>query len=316
MREDDFAANILDGFTALKIPAMGLGAPTPGVFGRRARVLMQTLRRDPRVGPRLEQGIVQRAREHEVELVVTVVSLRPETVRALNAGGAQVALWFPDHVANLGALWMFDAPYSGLFFKEPVLVRRLNAMLDLSVHYLPEACNPLIHRPVESDEAAGKVAVVGNLHPIRARLLERLVEDGVPLMIYGPPAHRHLQSSLAPFHTGRYVRGTEKSAVFGSAAAVLNNLHPAEIEGVNCRLFEATAAGGAVVAEYRSELSNMFELETEVKGFRSYDGLKGILRTLLDDPASGAALGRAASKRSLEDYTYAKRLANLLERLP
>ena len=311
--EDDFASNIVAGLDELGIPAVALGEPTPPTLGPRSRIVAQTLRRDPRLGPLIERGIVGRARENQVDVVITVMSLRPETVRALKSNGSRVALWFPDHVANLGALWMFDAPYDGLFFKEPALVRRLNALLELPVHYLPEACNPLIHRPVESSEATGKVVVVGNLHPIRARLLERLAADGVQLAIYGSPAHAKLYESLAPFHTGRYVRGLEKSAVFSSAAAVLNNLHPAEMEGMNCRLFEATAAGGAVVSEHRPELEAFFDVGSEVLAFRSYEELVDELRALMEDGARSRSLGLAASRRSLGQYTYAKRLRALLD---
>ncbi|HEV2070687.1 MAG TPA: glycosyltransferase [Acidimicrobiales bacterium] len=310
--EDDFAANILDGLAELGMPAVSLGEPVPSIPGRRATAFIHTVRRDPRLGPLLERGIVRRAKAHNVDLIITVMSLTPDTVRALRSAGIRVALWFPDHVANLGALWMFNAPYDGLFFKEPALVRRLNALLDLPVHYLPEACNPRIHRPVESAEAAGKVAIVGNLHPIRARLLERLASDGVPLAIYGPAYHSDLHASLRPFHAGRYVRGLDKSAVFCSAAAVLNNLHPAEMEGLNCRLFEATAAGGAVVCEHRPELNNLFQVGQQVLAFGEYGQLLEALRSLLDDHDLGRRLGTAASRRALAEYSYEQRLGALL----
>lgn len=314
--EDDFATNILAGLEDLGVPAVSLGQPAQPIPGRRTRAIAQTLRRDPRLGPLFERGIVRRAQENEVDVVLTVMSLTPDTVRALRSTGARVALWFPDHVANLGALWMFDAPYDGLFFKEPALVRRLNALLSLPLHYLPEACNPRIHHPVDSSEASGKVVVVGNLHPIRARLLKRLASDGVPLAIYGSPAHVSLHQSLSSFHSGRYVRGLEKSAAFCSAAAVLNNLHPAEMEGMNCRLFEATGAGGAVVSEHRPELENLFEVGGEVLGFRSYDELVEALRLLLNDHARGRELGAAASRRALADHSYSKRMTKLLDLLP
>lgn len=313
--EDDFASNILSGLDALGLSGISLGQPTASAFGRRSEAAVQFLRRDPVLGPVIEQGVVRRACELDVSLVITVQSLRPETVRSLRVKGKQVALWFPDHVANLGALWMFDAPYNGLFFKEPGLVRRINSLLKLPVHYLPEACNPRIHRPVDSSEAQGKVVVIGNLHPIRARLLERLATDDIPLAIYGPPAHARLHPALASMHTGRYVRGLEKSAAFCSAAAVLNNLHPAEMEGMNCRLFEAAAAGGAVVSEYRKELGSLFDIGREVLAFQCYDELSAHLRSLLTDPALSRSLGEAASRRSLGNYTYAQRLEMLLERL-
>ncbi|MEA2826038.1 MAG: spore maturation protein CgeB [Actinomycetota bacterium] len=211
---------------------------------------------------------------------------------------------------------MFNAPYDALFFKEPALVRRLNALLDLPVHYLPEACNPRIHRPVDSSVSTGTVAVVGNLHPIRARLLERLASDGIPLSIYGPAHHSALHESLRPFHAGRYVRGLQKSAVFSSAAAVLNNLHPSEMEGMNCRLFEAAGAGGAVVCEYRPELESFFELGNEVLAFASYDELLNTLQGLLKDQTLGRRLGAAASRRALANHTYTERLRIILGLVP
>jgi spore maturation protein CgeB len=313
-REDDFAANIVAGLTALELSVVALG-PVDTARGPNYRAAAKTLRRHARLGPLIEKHVVRRAQEHEVDIVITVESLRPETIRALRSNGSRVALWFPDAVANLGGLWMFDAPYNGLFFKEPALVRRLNDLLELPVHYLPEACNPLIHRPVESAEASGKVVVVGNLHPLRARLLERLLHDGIPLAIYGSPLHARLQGTLTHLHTGRYVRGLAKSAVFSSAAAVLNSLHPAEIEGMNCRLFEATAAGGAVVSEQRTELENLFQPGTEILAYESYGELLDSLRMLLEDPPLAQRLGRAASRRSLAEYTYARRLHALLERV-
>lgn len=311
--EDDFAANIIAGLEDLGIPAVALGEPIPPLPGRRTNAIAYTLRRDPRLGPLIEQGLVRRAEEQEVDVVITVVSLTPTTVRALCSAGARVAMWFPDHVANLGSLWMFDAPYDALFFKEPVLVRRLTSLLTLPVYYLPEACNPRIHRPVESTEASGKVAVIGNLHPIRARLLDRLADDGIPLAIYGSPFHAELHSSLQPFHAGRYVRGLDKSAVFSSAAAVLNNFHPAEIEGVNCRVFEATAAEGALVSEHRAELKAFFDVGDEILEFRSYEELLDALRRLVDDAGLGKKLGKAASIRCRAEYTYSKRLSSLLD---
>lgn len=314
--EDDFAANILAGLDELGISGVSLGQPIPPVPGRRLRAITQTISRDPRLGPLIERGIVRRARDNEVDLIITVVSLTPDTVRALRSTGTRVVLWFPDHVANLGALWMFDAPYDGLFFKEPALVRRLNALLQLPIHYLPQGCNPQIHHPVESGEAAGKVAVVGNLYPIRARLLERLASDGIPLAIYGVPEHAMLSQSLRPFHAGRYVRGLEKSAVFGSAVAVLNSLYPAEIEGMNSRIFEATGAGGAVVSEHRPDLNNFFQVGDEVLAFRSYSQLVDALRLLLADHALGRRLGAAASRRALADHSYAVRLRTLLDLVP
>jgi spore maturation protein CgeB len=313
--EDDFAFNIADGFNEIGVQATLIGSQYPSFGGGRTRALMSLASMDRRIGGLLERSIIGRALEGNYDAIISVVSLNPEIVRALAESGTKVALWFPDHVTNLGQLRMFDAPYNGLFFKEPWLVRRLNSLIELPVHYLPEACNPRIHRPTGGGSAVAKVVVVGNLHAIRARLLERLVRDGVPIEIYGNPRDAGRHASLAPFHTGRYVRGLEKAAVFHSAAAVLNNLHPGEIEGINCRLFEATACGGAVVSEYREELPRFFRQGSEVFTFSDYEELLGQLRTLVEEPDTAIAVRSAASRRSLSDHTYAQRLGELLEHI-
>jgi hypothetical protein len=69
-------------------------------------------------------------------------------------------------------------------------------------------------------------------------------------------------SALAPLreiHTGRLSIGEEKARVFRSAAAVLNNLHPAEISGVNARLFEAAGSGAAADHSYEKRLAALLE---------------------------------------------------------
>ncbi len=62
-------------------------------------------------------------------------------------------------------------------------------------------------------------------------------------------------------YAGHPVFGHDKARVFREAAAVLNNLHPAEMRGVNARLFEATASGAAVLCERRPVLDELFDPE-------------------------------------------------------
>ena len=78
--------------------------------------------------------ISQNAINAGCEVVINLdVSLMPSVVSRLRGYGARVAFWFPDHVANIGRQLMLLAPYDALFFKEPHLVERLRANLDLPV---------------------------------------------------------------------------------------------------------------------------------------------------------------------------------------
>jgi spore maturation protein CgeB len=240
----------------------------------------------------------------------------PSVVRDLRRGGVKVALWFPDALLNMGRQLMLLAPYNAVFVKEPHLVDSLGAMLDLPLFYLPQACNPRHHRPLATPGTDPCLVMAGNMYPSRMRLLERLLAAGIPLRIYGPRFPRWAgPTPLREVHAGRSVFAAEKAQVFRSAAAVLNTMHPSEINGVNLRLFEAAGCGAAVLTEFRSTIPSLFSIGQEVLAYRDFDELVEQATRLLTEPGLGPKLGDAAAARAHADHTYDKRLAVILDRL-
>lgn len=323
---DSLATNLLDclsgmGFEA--VPLHGFGPPNPRTS---VRYGMEALRRFGAEGEFLTQKpLVKRVSQGRCDVVInTMQSLLPEVVAGMKETGARVCSWFPDAVSNLGRLSLISGRYDALFFKDPLLVERLVHVYGMNAHYLPEACNPSWHRPVGNAQSEPFIVAVGNLYATRARLLVRLHQDGVPLRLYGGNDGNTLKmmggafprgfafDELRGLHAGQAVFRVDKSKVFREARGVLNNLHPAEMQSVNCRLFEATAAGAAVLCERRTALSDLFEEGNEVLGFDSYDELLGHCQSLLADPALGTRIGNAASVRSLRDHSYEQRVNVML----
>jgi hypothetical protein len=195
----------------------------------------------PHLDERAQDRIVRAALDAGCEIVINLdACLVPRAVSRLRSGGARVAFWFPDSVANLGRQLMLLAPYDAIFLKEPCLTDRLRAMLGLPVYYLPEACNPRWHRPVTTAGTEPCLVIAGNMYPSRVRLIDRLIGKGIPLRLYGDGFPRWVgQTAARAVHTGRYVAREEKARVFRSAAGVLNTMHLSEMSGVNARPFEA-----------------------------------------------------------------------------
>jgi spore maturation protein CgeB len=317
-RPDGFQENIGDSLLRMGHRVSYLGSTVVtrrGRTGNHAAALARTVL--PAVERRSHRRLARAALDRECDAVITVQGdLSPETVAALRRDGVPVALWFPDAVCNLGRQRMLLAPYTALFFKDPLLVRRLRDTLGIPVWYLPQACNPRRHRPLGEAGTDRTVAVVGNLYPSRAVLLRHLHAAGVPLVIYGPAVPGWARDLLPPAgYAGRPVYREEKSRVFRGAGAVLNNLHPAEMHGVNLRLFEATAAGAAVLCERRPVLADLFDPGTEVVPFVGIADLVDRIRDLLADPALAGKVGDAASLRAHAEHTYEHRLPAILERL-
>lgn len=264
-----------------------------------------------------QHQIVRAAQNACCEVVISVDShLMPNTVSQLKRGGIRVAFWFPDPVTFVGRQLMILAEYDALFFKEPHLVERLRANLDLPVYYLPEGCNPRWHRPLVPAGTDPYLVTAGNMYPARVRLLERLIAKGIPLKLYGPDFPRWLGETPArAAHTGRYIAREEKARIFRSAAGVLNSMNLGEIGGVNARLFEAASSGGAVITEYRPTLPDLFDVGKEVLAFRDFDELVDHATRVLNEANLTARLGDAASLRAHRDHSLDLRVAKILDML-
>ena len=189
-------------------------------------------------------------------------------------------------------------------------------MLDLPVYYLPQACNPRWHRPVAPAGTEPYLVIAGNMYPSRVRLLDRLIAKGIPLRLYGAGFPRWIgETACRAVHTGRYVACEEKARVFRSAAGVLNTMHPAEVNGVNARLFEAAGCGAAVLTEFRATVPELFAVGEEVLAFHDFDDLVEQATRLLSEPGLTARLGDAATQRAHRDHTYDLRVTAILEKL-
>jgi spore maturation protein CgeB len=315
---DSFAANIIDALLAMGHAPVALGSSSRSIGGPYTSAVTMTIRNAlPALDERVQLRIARAALHAECEIVINLEQqLMPGVVRQLRRNGIKVAMWFPDALVNMGRQLMLLAPYDVVFVKEPHLVDRLRAVLDLPLCYLPQACNPRWHRPLTAPGTEPYLVIAGNMYPSRILLLERLLASGIPLRLYGAGFPRWARETpLSEVHAGRPVFGEEKARVFRSAAAVLNTMHPGEISGVNVRLFEAAGCGAAVLTEFRPTLPDLFAVGDEVLAFHDFDELIDQATRLLSEDGLSAKLGDAAALRAHESHTYERRLPIILERL-
>lgn len=314
---DSFAGNIACGFEDLghRAVLLSAGRPAPFAWSKAAGLAGEVAMRSQRVGTFMQRPLLAAAlRCHFDAFVVVDSTLTPASADALGRIARPLCFWYPDPVSNLGRQSMFQGSYDAVFSKEPRLVDRVRDIAGLPAHHLAEACNPRWHRPpLGQADPDPHLVVMGNYYPYRIRLLERLHRARVPMRLYGNPFPRWMSSpTLAPLHTGQYVTGDRKARVFRGAAGVLNALHPAEIDGLNTRLFEATACGACVISEQRADLGERFRVGEEVLAFTSFDELVDQARWAVDHPDEAREVGDRASVRAHGEHTFAHRLTELL----
>jgi hypothetical protein len=315
---DDFADNVCDSLSHMghQVVAAGPSRKLPPL--RRLGFGVEiALERVPALDRSRQQGLAERVLEECPDLLLTMDRrLHGSVVAAAKSVGARTALWFPDHVGNMDRHQMFLAGYDRIYIKNPLFVRRLREIYGVPAVYMPEAANSRWHRPTAEYGSRPVIVMAGSVHPTRALLLDRLIADGVTIEIYGSPMPSWLDlPRVRGAHTGLYLRRQEKANTFRGARAVLNNLHPAEFAGINCRVFEGAASGAVVLTEPREGLPELFEVGREVDTFDSYDELLSKIRSLLDSPDVGRPMADAAALRAHSDHTYELRLAAILNDL-
>ena len=312
---DSFAWNIADTLSCMGHQAIEIGSLYSLGGPYASRVAASVGNAFPSLDRRAQRRVARTALDQDCEIVINVDQrLMPDAVSQLRRNGAKVALWFPDAVLNMGRQLMLLAPYDAIFFKEPHLVDRLQAVLDLPLFYLPQACNSRWHRPLVPAGTEPYLVIAGNMYPSRIRLLERLLTKGIPLKLYGPGFPRWVGATpLREVHIGRCVFREEKARIFRAAAAVLNTMHPAEINGVNSRLFEAAGCGAAVLTEFRPGVAELFAIGDEVMTFKDFDELVNQATRLFSEAGLTKQIGDAAARRAHRDHTYERRLAAILE---
>lgn len=232
---------------------------------------------------------------------------------------AQVSMWFPDTIANFGRGFFMNAPYDGLFFKDPYIVHILGDVLSSPVRYLPECFNPTCHWLPE--EAIGHhvsyqcdITTAGNYHSWRVAFYKHLREYDVKLWGNPPPLWMPA-GSLAGMHQGRAVYNFDKVRAFKGAKIVVNNLLYSETWGVNVRTFEAAGAGAFQMVDWRPGLGQLFEDGKELIAFRSMADLRQKIDYWLPREAERRAIAEAGMRRAHAEHTYAQRLRLLLDTL-
>lgn len=270
----------------------------------------------PGLGKGRERRLGRVAREFHPDLVLFASSgPAPDTVREIRSETqAKIALWFPDHLGNLGRQHMLAADYDAWFFKDPYMARTFREKLALNAHYLPEACHSLWHRKVElTPEDRAKygcdLTTASNMYYYRARTLEMFA--GYDLKIWGSSWPRWLSSPLHKQYPGIYVAEERKSLAFHAAKIVLNTMHYAEIEGVNCRLFEAAGCGAFQIADWKPALPELFVPEREIVTFRTRRELKEKVDYYLAHPEERREIAERAYARAHRDHIYEVRLERI-----
>jgi spore maturation protein CgeB len=255
-----------------------------------------------------------------VVLVVLGNQLSPKTISLIRKRtNGRIVCWCQDQMTTLGRQFLLGSGYDAVFVKDRYMHDLFSRMIrSTKFYYLPEACNPRMHRPLDLSERDREmfgcdIMIAGTLYYYRQEILQHLVQqlEGIHLKIWGSRPD-WLLDRLPGCYMGRYVHGDDKVRAALSAKICLNTLHYAEVNGLNCRAFELAGCGGFQMVTRVPGIAEHFEPEVEVATFGSVEELIEKTVYYLHNPAAAAAIAERGRLRAHRDHTYEQRLSELL----
>lgn len=264
-----------------------------------------------------ERRLVNTVARFEPDLILVIMGnqVSPKTIQRLRSvTRSPIVCWCQDQMTTLGRQYLLGSEYDAVFVKDRYLQDLFSRMIrSTTFHYLPEACNPLIHRtvPLSAEERARygcDVMIAGSLYYYRQEILRALADFDIKVWGYAPD---WLVYRLKQPHMRREVLCEEKARAARAARIALNPMHFAEVDGLNCRAFELAGCGAFQVCTSKPVLAEHFQLGVEIESFATIEELLEKIRHYLRNPDEAAAIAQRGQTRAHRDHTYTRRLTEI-----
>jgi len=184
-----------------------------------------------------------------------------------------------------------------------------------TVHFLPTACEPSVHRPVAAATQLCDVSFAGDWSAMREQLIAALVEQGIDVRIFGPWRRKLAgDSALRARLEHGFFTPQRMAEIFAACKATLN-IHTWRGRfdyGLNPRVFEAAACGVPQLVDHKRELDELFD-ESERAAMLVYRSDEELLQQCRRKDLAGLrSVAVAASASIRERHSYLARMRELL----
>ena len=183
--------------------------------------------------------------------------------------------------------------------------------------YLRLGFEPKVLDHFRNGTASGQIPVsfVGSFsgnHSSRTRLFE-YIANHQSIQIWGndaeklPPDSRIRQVNHGP------VWGKSMYQTLRQSRITLN--HHIDISGDfanNCRLYESTGTGALLLTDWKKNLDDLFEIDTELVTYKTPEECVEKITYFLEHEKERQAIAAAGQKRTLNDHTYYLRMQELI----
>ena len=257
----------------------------------------------------------------DVAIVTGGHRITASTVRALKDEGICSILWTIDAPLNFQPIIDVSPLYDHIFCQGTEAVELLDRAGIKGANWLPVACDPIEHRPVEvsaeeKERYGNDVVFVGSYYSNRAELFENLSD--FDLGIWGPGWEKlEAKSKLRRCIKGSHTPPSEWLKIYSASKIVLVTHYqdPEErfpVYQASPRIFEAMACGAFTVSDNQRDVFSLFKDGEHLIRFDNSGELVEKIKYYLDHPDERKEVAKRGREEVLKNHTYEHRIEKLL----
>jgi spore maturation protein CgeB len=252
------------------------------------------------------------------QLLFTIygIHISSETLTFAKKLQTKTACWWLNDPFQFERGFKFAVNYDYWFSNSAECAKKINSKLGVKSFFLPTACDPKTHEKTSRDvKLICDVCFAGDWSQSREDLMLFLLSKGINIKIYGPWEKKlNKNSSLLPYLTPGFFKPEEMSRYFSNAKIVLNQhtWFKKASHGVNPRLFEAALCGAAQIVDYKNEMPQLFDLDSEILTYKNIKEVPIIINFLLKNEKRREKIANNCRMKALTKHTYMHRMKEML----
>jgi spore maturation protein CgeB len=258
--------------------------------------------------------------EHKPDLFFTLygINVGARVLAELRQRGITTANWWLNDPFQWQRASKILGHYDFAFTNAKYSVDAYVAAGMKRVSFVPTACAPSVHRPIEGRPLECELSFAGDWSPLREGLVGRLAAAGIDVRIYGPWRRKlHAGSALRDKLEHGFFTPQRMAEIFAASRATLN-VHTWRDRfdfGLNPRVFEAGACGTPQLVDHKRELDELFGADERAGMliYRSDDELVALARSIKARASELKAAALAAAPVFQRDHSYEARARRMLE---
>jgi spore maturation protein CgeB len=273
----------------------------------------------------VSQVLLESFHEKPIDILICMAQapISAKALTELRNRGVITVLWFVEDYLRF-TYWREMAKYYDFVFtiQKGECIEKIKAAGAGEVHYLPTACDPYFHTPLElssedKERWGSPISFVGAGYHNRVQTFASMAND--PFKIWGSEWPNGKPFDRLVQEESRRIKPEEYIKIFNATEVNLNLHSSSERDGVdptgdfvNPRTFELAACGAFQLCDDRQLLPELFEVGKEIITFSSKEDMRQKIEYYRAHPEERKVVCDRARARVIKDHSYERRMEQML----